>query len=47
MLCDATGWAYLISRNWGITPFQAYDRTVTLAQQLPHDPYLVTIGVSI
>lgn len=44
VLCDATGWAYLISRNWNITQFQAYAHSVTLAQQLPFDPYLVTIG---
>lgn len=46
VLCDTTGWAYLISRTWQITSFKAYELTVTLAQQLPHDPYLVTIGVS-
>ncbi|XP_075980170.1 vacuolar protein sorting 11 [Anticarsia gemmatalis] len=44
VLCDVTGWVHLISRNWEITNFKAYELTVTLAQQLPHDPYLVTIG---
>ncbi|CAH0720431.1 unnamed protein product, partial [Brenthis ino] len=44
IICDVTGWAHLISRSWEITSFKAYDLTVTLAQQLPHDPYLVTIG---
>ncbi|XP_047535225.1 vacuolar protein sorting-associated protein 11 homolog [Vanessa atalanta] len=44
ILCDVTGWAHLISRSWEITSFKAYDLTVSLAQQLPHDPYLVTIG---
>ncbi|KAJ0174764.1 hypothetical protein K1T71_009872 [Dendrolimus kikuchii] len=44
VLCDATGWASLVSRTWDITPFKAYEQTITLAQQLPHDPYLVTIG---
>ncbi|XP_072944579.1 vacuolar protein sorting-associated protein 11 homolog [Epargyreus clarus] len=44
ILCDVTGWAHLISRNWEITSFKAYELTVSLAQQLPHDPYLVTIG---
>ncbi|XP_022822921.1 vacuolar protein sorting-associated protein 11 homolog [Spodoptera litura] len=44
VLCDVTGWAHLISRSWEITSFKAYELTVTLAQQLPHDPYLVTIG---
>ncbi|KAI5637569.1 hypothetical protein NE865_09702 [Phthorimaea operculella] len=44
VLCDVTGWAHLISRTWEITSFKAYELTVTLAQQLPHDPYLVTIG---
>ncbi|XP_034834657.1 vacuolar protein sorting-associated protein 11 homolog [Maniola hyperantus] len=44
ILCDVTGWAHLISRTWEITSFKAYDLTVSLGQQLPHDPYLVTIG---
>lgn len=47
VLCDYTGWAHLISRSWEITSFKAYELTVSLAQQLPHDPFLVTIGVSI
>ncbi|XP_026321617.1 vacuolar protein sorting-associated protein 11 homolog [Hyposmocoma kahamanoa] len=44
VLCDVTGWVHLISRSWEITTFKAYELTVSLAQQLPHDPYLVTIG---
>ncbi|XP_028040568.1 vacuolar protein sorting-associated protein 11 homolog [Bombyx mandarina] len=44
VLCDDTGWAHLISRLWAITSFKAYEITITQAQQLPHDPYLVTIG---
>ncbi|XP_041982097.1 vacuolar protein sorting-associated protein 11 homolog [Aricia agestis] len=44
ILCDLTGWAHRISRSWEITSFKAYELTITLAQQLPHDPYLVTIG---
>ncbi|CAG9564964.1 unnamed protein product [Danaus chrysippus] len=44
ILCDVTGWAHLISRSWEITSFKAYEMTVLLAQQLPHDPFLVTIG---
>ncbi|XP_052743338.1 vacuolar protein sorting-associated protein 11 homolog [Bicyclus anynana] len=44
VLCDVTGWAHLISRSWEITSFKAYDLTVSLGQQLPHDPFLVTIG---
>ncbi|XP_026736012.1 vacuolar protein sorting-associated protein 11 homolog [Trichoplusia ni] len=44
VLCDVTGWAHLISRSWEVTSFKAYELTVTLAQQLSHDPYLVTIG---
>lgn len=44
VLCDVTGWAHLISRSWEVTSFKAYELTVTLAQQLPHNPYLVTIG---
>ncbi|KAJ8712181.1 hypothetical protein PYW07_005023 [Mythimna separata] len=44
VLCDVTGWAHLISRSWEVTSFKAYELTVSLAQQLPHDPYLVTIG---
>ena len=47
IICDVTGWAHLVSRSWEITSFKAYDLTVSLAQQLPHDPYLITIGVSI
>lgn len=44
VLCDVTGWVHLISRSWEITCFQAYELTVSLAQQLAHDPYLITIG---
>ncbi|KAM3965678.1 vacuolar protein sorting 11 isoform 2-T2 [Aphomia sociella] len=44
ILGDVTGWAHLITRCWEITSFKAYELTVTLAQQLPHDPYLVTVG---
>ncbi|XP_028167464.1 vacuolar protein sorting-associated protein 11 homolog [Ostrinia furnacalis] len=44
ILCDVTGWAHLITRSWEVTSFKAYELTVSLAQQLPHDPYLVTIG---
>lgn len=46
ILCDLTGWAHLISRSWEITSFKAYELTITHAQQLPHDPLLVTIGVN-
>ncbi|XP_053611188.1 vacuolar protein sorting-associated protein 11 homolog [Plodia interpunctella] len=41
---DVTGWAHLITRCWEITSFKAYELTISLAQQLPHDPFLVTIG---
>lgn len=41
---DVNGWVHLVSRSWNITSFKAYEITVTLAQQFPHDPYLVTIG---
>ncbi|KAI8439251.1 hypothetical protein MSG28_013090 [Choristoneura fumiferana] len=44
VLCDNTGWAHLVSRSWEITPFKAYELSISLAQQLPHDPLLVTIG---
>ncbi|GBP28433.1 Vacuolar protein sorting-associated protein 11 homolog [Eumeta japonica] len=44
VLCDVTGWAHLISRTWAITSFKAYELTITLAYQLQHDSYLVTIG---
>ncbi|KAG6447658.1 hypothetical protein O3G_MSEX005084 [Manduca sexta] len=44
VLCDDTGLAHLISRSWDITTFKAYEITITHAVQLPHDPYLVTIG---
>ncbi|CAB3246901.1 unnamed protein product [Arctia plantaginis] len=44
VLCDVTGWAHLISHSWQITSFKAYELTISLAQQLPHDPYLVTVG---
>ncbi|CAK1555893.1 unnamed protein product [Leptosia nina] len=44
VLCDLTGWAHLISRTWEITSFKAYELIITHAQQLPHDPLLVTIG---
>ncbi|XP_063625804.1 vacuolar protein sorting-associated protein 11 homolog [Cydia splendana] len=44
VLCDSTGWTHLVSRSWNITFFKAYELRVTLAQQLPHDPLLVTIG---
>ncbi|CAH2043350.1 unnamed protein product, partial [Iphiclides podalirius] len=44
VLCDVTGLAHIISRSWEILSIKAYELTITLAQQLPHDPYLVTIG---
>ncbi|KPJ02358.1 Vacuolar protein sorting-associated protein 11-like [Papilio xuthus] len=44
IICDVTGMAHIISRSWEILSFKAYELTITLAQQLPHDPYLVTIG---
>ncbi|VVC97404.1 unnamed protein product [Leptidea sinapis] len=44
ILCDLTGWVHVISRSWEITSFKAYELIVTHAQQLPHDPLLVTIG---
>ncbi|KAG7312382.1 hypothetical protein JYU34_001870 [Plutella xylostella] len=44
VLGEATGWAHLVSRSWDITSFKAYELSLTLMQQLPHDPYLVTIG---
>ncbi|XP_013140752.1 PREDICTED: uncharacterized protein LOC106105072 [Papilio polytes] len=44
IICDVTGLAHIISRSWEILSFKAYELTITLAQQLPHDPYLVTIG---
>lgn len=47
VLGEATGWAHLVSRSWDITSFKAYELSLTLMQQLPHDPYLVTIGVSV
>ncbi|CAK1586787.1 unnamed protein product [Parnassius mnemosyne] len=44
VVCDVTGLAHVISRSWEILSFKAYELTITLAQQLPHDPFLVTIG---
>ncbi|XP_059057678.1 vacuolar protein sorting-associated protein 11 homolog [Achroia grisella] len=44
ILGDVTGWAHIITRCWDITSFKAYELTISLAQQLPHDPFLVTIG---
>ncbi|XP_060804733.1 vacuolar protein sorting-associated protein 11 homolog [Amyelois transitella] len=44
ILGDVTGWAHLITRCWEVTSFKAYELTISLAQQLPHDPFLVTIG---
>ncbi|XP_068617562.1 vacuolar protein sorting-associated protein 11 homolog [Battus philenor] len=44
VVCDVSGLAHIISRTWEILSFKAYELTITLAQQLPHDPYLVTIG---
>ncbi|XP_052751117.1 vacuolar protein sorting-associated protein 11 homolog isoform X2 [Galleria mellonella] len=44
ILGDVTGWAHIITRCWEITSFKAYELTISLAQQLPHDPFLVTVG---
>lgn len=44
IICDATGWAHLISRSWTVTSFKVHESEIVLAQQFPHDPYLVTVG---
>ncbi|XP_075233775.1 vacuolar protein sorting-associated protein 11 homolog [Lycorma delicatula] len=44
VLGDTVGYIHLITRNFTINTFRAYDRNVTLAQMSKELPFLVTIG---
>lgn len=44
---DDSGQIHLISRNWQVVTFRAYEICVNLAYQLRNSPLLVTIGVGL